>query len=96
MQDIFPELNVTGWTVVHSTDGNLHEPVIDQHRRSSAGTGSGRGDGHDTVLGALSERRSQTRLSDITVPYGKPHRGAVEPQHEVVAYLHQSHRSGRR
>ncbi|MEC5178974.1 J domain-containing protein [Arthrobacter sp. CG_A4] len=34
MQDIFPELNVTGWTVVHSTDGNLHEPVIDHHRRS--------------------------------------------------------------
>ena len=36
MQDIFPELNVTGWTVVHSTDGNLHEPVIDRHRRSGA------------------------------------------------------------
>ena len=35
MQDIFPELNVTGWTVVHSTDGNLHEPVIDRHRRSA-------------------------------------------------------------
>ena len=35
MQDIFPELNVTGWTVVHSTDGNLHEPVIDYHRRPS-------------------------------------------------------------
>jgi hypothetical protein len=34
MQDIFPELNVTGWTVVHSTDGNLHEPVIDRHGRS--------------------------------------------------------------
>ena len=34
MQDIFPELNVTGWTVVHSPDGNLHEPVIDRHRRS--------------------------------------------------------------
>ena len=34
MQDIFPELNVTGWTVVHSPDGNLHEPVIDHHRRS--------------------------------------------------------------
>lgn len=34
MQDIFPELNVTGWTVVHSPGGNLHEPVIDQHRRS--------------------------------------------------------------
>ena len=36
MQDIFPELNVTGWTVVHSPDGNLHEPVIDHHRRSPA------------------------------------------------------------
>ncbi|MFP5312389.1 MAG: J domain-containing protein [Actinomycetes bacterium] len=35
MQDIFPELNVTGWTVVHSPDGNLHEPVIDHHRRSA-------------------------------------------------------------
>jgi hypothetical protein len=34
MQDIFPELNVTGWTVIHSPDGNLHEPVIDHHRRS--------------------------------------------------------------
>ena len=50
MQDIFPELNVTGWTVVHSSDGNLHEPVIDRHRRmSSSGHGSGRGDSHDTV-----------------------------------------------
>lgn len=36
MQDIFPELNVTGWTVVHSPDGNLHEPVIDRHRRSQS------------------------------------------------------------
>lgn len=35
MQDIFPELNVTGWTVVHSPDGNLHEPVIDRHRRAA-------------------------------------------------------------
>ncbi|WP_427171644.1 J domain-containing protein [Arthrobacter sp. 92] len=41
MQDIFPELNVTGWLVVHSPDGNLHEPVIDQHRRSPRG--------HETV-----------------------------------------------
>ena len=48
MQDIFPELNVTGWTVVHSTDGNLHQPVIDRHRRSS-GQGNSRGDGLDTV-----------------------------------------------
>ncbi|GAC1598957.1 MAG: hypothetical protein NVS3B6_07810 [Pseudarthrobacter sp.] len=38
MQDIFPELNVTGWTVIHSPDGNLHEPVIDRHRR---GAGAG-------------------------------------------------------
>ena len=38
MQDIFPELNVTGWTVIHSPDGNLHEPVIDRHRRT-AGVG---------------------------------------------------------
>jgi len=37
MQDIFPELNVTGWTVIHSPDGNLHEPVIDRQRRT-AGT----------------------------------------------------------
>ena len=44
MQDIFPELNVTGWTVVHSTDGNLHEPVIDRHRRPP-----GRDDSHETV-----------------------------------------------
>ncbi|WP_459791242.1 J domain-containing protein [Arthrobacter sp. AD-310] len=35
MQDIFPELNVTGWTVVLSPSGNLHEPVIDHHRRSA-------------------------------------------------------------
>lgn len=41
MQDIFPELNVTGWTVIHSPDGNLHEPVIDHHRRSPRG--------HETV-----------------------------------------------
>jgi curved DNA-binding protein CbpA len=41
MQDIFPELNVTGWIVVHSPDGNLHEPVIDRHRRAAGG--------HDTI-----------------------------------------------
>ncbi len=45
MQDLFPELNVTGWTVIHSTDGNLHQPVIDDHRRSAAG----RGGSEDTV-----------------------------------------------
>jgi hypothetical protein len=43
MQDIFPELNVTGWTVVHSTDGNLHQPVIDQHRRPANAEGAGHG-----------------------------------------------------
>jgi hypothetical protein len=32
MQEAFPELNVTGWTVIHSPDGNLHEPVIDYTR----------------------------------------------------------------
>lgn len=37
MQDIFPELNVTGWTVVLSPEGNLHEPVIDHHRRPAGG-----------------------------------------------------------
>ena len=51
MQDIFPELNVTGWTVVHSTDGNLHEPVIDRHRRSRD-----RGAGHETRPGGQRRR----------------------------------------
>lgn len=37
MQEIFPELNVTGWVVVHSPDGNLHEPVIDYYRHSQGG-----------------------------------------------------------
>ena len=54
------------------------------------------GHGYDTVFRAFGKCRSQTRLSNITVPDRKPHRGAVEPQHEVLAYLHQSHRSGRR
>ncbi|HKU34240.1 MAG TPA: J domain-containing protein [Paenarthrobacter sp.] len=36
MQDIFPELNVTGWVVLHSPDGNLHEPVIDHYGKSTA------------------------------------------------------------
>ena len=44
MQDIFPELNVTGWIVIHSTDGNLHQPVIDRHRRAPGGQGSGYGE----------------------------------------------------
>ena len=54
------------------------------------------GDSNDAVIRTLGERRSQTRLGDIAVPDGKPHSGAVEPQNEVLAYLHQSHRSGRR
>lgn len=45
---------------------------------------------HDAVVRALRQRRSQTRLSNVTVPDGKPHRGAVEPQNEVLAYLHTS------
>ncbi|HKU31578.1 J domain-containing protein [Arthrobacter sp. NyZ413] len=40
MQEIFPELNVTGWVVVHSTDGNPHEPVIDHYRRTDGEYGS--------------------------------------------------------
>ncbi|MFP3632207.1 hypothetical protein SB776_37000, partial [Burkholderia sp. SIMBA_045] len=36
MQDIFPELNVTGWVVLHSPDGNLHQPVIDWHGKGSS------------------------------------------------------------
>jgi hypothetical protein len=49
MQDLFPELNVTGWTVVHSTDANLHEPVIDRHRRTAGRHDNSRGDSHETV-----------------------------------------------
>ncbi|MGL3804995.1 J domain-containing protein [Paeniglutamicibacter sp. R2-26] len=37
MQALFPELNVTGWTVIHSPDGNLHEPVIDYARGGEPG-----------------------------------------------------------
>ncbi|MGO4582493.1 J domain-containing protein [Arthrobacter sp. 2RAF6] len=40
MQEIFPELNVTGWVVVHSPDGNPHEPVIDHYRRTDGDFGS--------------------------------------------------------
>ncbi|MGO4434428.1 J domain-containing protein [Paenarthrobacter sp. RAF9] len=36
MQEIFPELNVTGWVVLHSPDGNLHEPVIDQYGKGQS------------------------------------------------------------
>lgn len=35
----FPELNVTGWVVLHSPDGNLHEPVIDHYGKSRSGGG---------------------------------------------------------
>ncbi|UXM90365.1 J domain-containing protein [Paenarthrobacter sp. JL.01a] len=38
MQEIFPELNVTGWVVLHGPDGNLHEPVIDQYGKGNAGS----------------------------------------------------------
>ncbi|RAX50948.1 molecular chaperone DnaJ [Arthrobacter sp. AQ5-05] len=37
MQRLFPELNVTGWTVLLSPDGNLHEPVIDYARGAEPG-----------------------------------------------------------
>ena len=37
MQRLFPELNVTGWTVILSPDGNLHEPVIDYARGGEPG-----------------------------------------------------------
>jgi hypothetical protein len=37
MQGLFPELNVTGWTVILSPDGNLHEPVIDYARGAEPG-----------------------------------------------------------
>ncbi|WP_284977175.1 J domain-containing protein [Arthrobacter sp. efr-133-TYG-104] len=36
MQNIFPELNVTGWVVLHSPDGNLHQPVVDWHGKGSS------------------------------------------------------------
>ncbi|MGG5171184.1 J domain-containing protein [Pseudarthrobacter sp. J1738] len=35
LQDAFPELNVTAWTVIHSPDGAIHQPVIDDHRGGS-------------------------------------------------------------
>jgi DnaJ domain len=34
MQEIFPELNVTAWVVVHGPDNNPHEPVIDRYRHA--------------------------------------------------------------
>lgn len=39
MQEAFPELNVTGWTVIHSVDDNLHEPVIDYARGADPAAG---------------------------------------------------------
>ena len=39
MQDIFPELNVTAWVVVHGPDSNPHEPVIDRYRHAEEGGG---------------------------------------------------------
>lgn len=41
MQELFPELNVTGWTVIHSPDGNLHEPVIDYARGADPSSAAG-------------------------------------------------------
>ncbi|MGG5752457.1 J domain-containing protein [Zafaria sp. Z1313] len=41
MQELFPELNVTGWTVIHSPDGNLHEPVIDYGRGADPSSAAG-------------------------------------------------------
>lgn len=40
MQEAFPELNVTGWTVIHSVDDNLHEPVIDYARGADPASGT--------------------------------------------------------
>lgn len=39
MQEAFPELNVTGWTVIHSGNDNLHEPVIDYARGADPAAG---------------------------------------------------------
>lgn len=41
MQELFPELNVTGWTVIHSPDGNLHEPVVDYARGADPSSAAG-------------------------------------------------------
>ncbi|MDP5227206.1 MULTISPECIES: J domain-containing protein [Arthrobacter] len=35
IQDLFPELHVTGWTMVLGPDDNLHDPVIDRRPGSS-------------------------------------------------------------
>lgn len=50
----------------------------------------------DVVLGSLRERRSQPRLSDVTVTDGIAHGRAVVLQNEVLAYFQPVHRSGRR
>ncbi|HXD28859.1 MAG TPA: DnaJ domain-containing protein [Arthrobacter sp.] len=39
MQEAFPELNVTGWTVIHCVEDNLHEPVIDYSRGADPASG---------------------------------------------------------
>lgn len=63
MQDIFPELNVTGWTVIHSPGGNLHEPVVEGHRRSP-----GAGDVVQVVNAAGLARGLKQFLSSGPVP----------------------------
>lgn len=41
MQELLmPEVNVTGWTVIHSPNGNLHEPVIDYARGAEPSSSS--------------------------------------------------------
>lgn len=41
MQELLmPEVNVTGWTVIHSPNGNLHEPVIDYARGAEPASSS--------------------------------------------------------
>jgi len=37
---LMPEVNVTGWTVIHSPNGNLHEPVIDYARGAEPSSAS--------------------------------------------------------
>ncbi|MFJ4207141.1 J domain-containing protein [Paenarthrobacter sp. NPDC089675] len=63
MQDIFPELNVTGWVVLHSPDGNLHEPVIDHY-----GRGKGVNGGIEVVNGAGLARGLKQFLSSGPAP----------------------------
>ncbi|MFJ3956414.1 J domain-containing protein [Arthrobacter sp. NPDC090010] len=49
LQDLFPELHVTGWTMVLSPDENLHQPVIDRRPGASGGVEVGNAAG--TVRG---------------------------------------------